>query len=431
MSTIYILHYHLHPGGVSRIIESQVRGLLAARPDSKIVILTGDQSQNKAGQALPARVIEFAPLNYLSNQMPADAREKELISIEEFLSRRLHPGDILHAHNINLGKNPLLTLAVFRQAQRGVRLVNHCHDFAEDRPDNFAFLSRIIKAHCTEPTSAVLYPDMRNYAFVVLNSSDRQRLIQYGVAESKINLLPNPVGAPAIKLDKKTAQAKVRELLHLGDQKRLITYPVRVIRRKNVGEFILLAHLFRDAAHWMITQPPRNPIEIAPYEKWKEFCRVNGIPVHFDVGERLDFELLMRASDACISTSIKEGFGMAFLEPWTYGTPVIGRDIPYVTSDLRKMGLHLPNLYEKLMVEFKQKKCDFSLLSMEEQIAVITSVMTKIKALEHLLQHNPFLRIVLQNSPSDLVEKNRNLLKTKFSISAYGKRLFAIYDSTA
>jgi len=404
---------------------------LSVRPDSKIVVLTGEGSRTRTLQKLNARVIVFAPLNYLARQLTTDQRRDMLTTISEFLSSHLQPGDVLHAHNINLGKNPLLTIAVFRTARRGIRIVNHCHDFAEDRPDNWAFLSRILKEHSKESLPAVLYPDARNYSYIVLNSGDNQRLIQYGVAANKIDLLPNPVGAPQMALSKTAAQAKVRTVLNLKNDKLLITYPVRVIRRKNVGEFILLAHLFRDAAYWMITQPPKNPVEIEPYEKWKDFCQSHNIDVHFEVGERLDFELLMRASDACITTSIREGFGMAFLEPWTFGTPVIGRDIPYVTRDFKNMGVRLPCLYKKLIVEYNEKKCDFAMLAMEEQMSVIGSTLESEATREKILQQNAFLQNLLQQPPADLIEKNRNLLKTKFSISAYGKRLFAIYDATA
>ncbi len=39
---IAILHYHLNPGGVTRIIESQVRGLSKADRNAEMIILCGN-----------------------------------------------------------------------------------------------------------------------------------------------------------------------------------------------------------------------------------------------------------------------------------------------------------------------------------------------------------------------------------------------------
>ena len=38
---IAILHYHLHPGGVTRIIESQVKGLSKTDRNTEMIILCG------------------------------------------------------------------------------------------------------------------------------------------------------------------------------------------------------------------------------------------------------------------------------------------------------------------------------------------------------------------------------------------------------
>ena len=36
---------------------------------------------------------------------------------------------------------------------------------------------------------------------------------------------------------------------------------------------------------------------------------------------------------AIVSTSVAEGFGLGFLEPWIFGKGLCGRDIPEITSD--------------------------------------------------------------------------------------------------
>jgi hypothetical protein len=51
-----------------------------------------------------------------------------------------------------------------------------------------------------------------------------------------------------------------------------------------------------------------------------------------------------------ITTSVGEGFGLAFLEPWLAGRPLRGRDLPPITADFRAAGVALPGLYERLDV---------------------------------------------------------------------------------
>ena len=58
---------------------------------------------------------------------------------------------------------------------------------------------------------------------------------------------------------------------------------------------------------------------------------------------------LFSISDLVISTSINEGFGFAFIEPWVAGTPLIGRKIPKVTNDFENNGIDLSMLYDNAL----------------------------------------------------------------------------------
>jgi len=61
--------------------------------------------------------------------------------------------------------------------------------------------------------------------------------------------------------------------------------------------------------------------------------------VNFNVGN------LYHISDFALSTSVKEGFGYMFVEPWIADTPLIGRHIDHVIPDFHKNGLNLHHLY--------------------------------------------------------------------------------------
>lgn len=106
-----ILHYHLRPGGVTTVIRNTQRAL-AGEFDVTVLADFGYDERSARSQA------EFlAGANLLANQ----------------LHKRLKGVDVLHTHNIGLGKHPRLTYAVKLLAQRGkIKIINQVHDFPED-----------------------------------------------------------------------------------------------------------------------------------------------------------------------------------------------------------------------------------------------------------------------------------------------------------
>lgn len=116
------------------------------------------------------------------------------------------------------------------------------------------------------------------------------------------------------------------------------TYPVRGIRRKNLGEFALLAALFPEH-NYILTLAPKNPLEADAYDVWTEQVRRLGLPMHVNAGALWPFEEIMAQSAGAVTTSIREGFGLAFLEPWTLGKAVTGRDLPDITRDFKAHGI--------------------------------------------------------------------------------------------
>jgi hypothetical protein len=49
-----------------------------------------------------------------------------------------------------------------------------------------------------------------------------------------------------------------------------------------------------------------------------------------------------------MTTSIAEGFGLAFLESWLMGRSLAGRNLPEITSDFSEAGVDLTPLYDRL-----------------------------------------------------------------------------------
>ena len=100
MSKVCILHYHLNPGGVTRIIESQVKCLKEQDSEIEILVMTGQCDNPELLESLGAELVIEGILNYL----PADAANLnfQLEQIQKLLSRHINSGDIIHFHNMNL-----------------------------------------------------------------------------------------------------------------------------------------------------------------------------------------------------------------------------------------------------------------------------------------------------------------------------------------
>jgi glycosyltransferase involved in cell wall biosynthesis len=426
MMHIAIIHYHLYPGGVTRVIESQISALADFMDRDALSVYAGDIHARNNLNETSIRAKEESVFQYLSEKTPAEKMQNIFREIMQCVQKISEANDILHVHNLNLGKNPLLTLAVYRLAGKGIRIVNHCHDFAEDRPRNYAFLQSVIQDVFHENLSEVLYPSFENVHFFVLTSKDYERLIRYGIGAHRISLLPNPVSLRRKGSDR-IPKETVRERLGIDPSLPVCIYPVRAIHRKNIGEFILLSVLFRDKASWLITQPPRNPVEKPEYENWKKFCRDHLIPVTFEAGNRIELQDLMPASDYCVTTSTMEGFGLAYLEPWLDGIPVIGRNIEYCTIDLKRNGLRFPLLYDRFIVTFKGETKDFKDLDQQQQQQVIQEVITLPSREEEIRVFNPFLEDFLKPSDEDIIRNNQLVIREKYSEQSYGHQIYAIY----
>ncbi len=420
---VVIFHYHLNPGGVTRIIEAQIEALRKLDSKLKIILLTGHIEEKDYYNKYNVEVICDKNINYLVDTNELDRKYTE---IKQLFDLYVKSGDVLHMHNLNLGKNPLITLVAFEYLAKGVYVINHAHDFSEDRPKNQMFLSKIIEDHYEKNLKEVMYPENYNYSFMVLNSFDKDRLVKYGVENDRIVLLPNPVAFSEKNVDYSYNdwREEIFQKLRLDRSKKLISYPVRVIKRKNIGEYLLLAVLFSDQANFVVTQPPKNPIEIEEYLKWKDFTEKESVAFSWEAGTKVDFEKLIRISDFCFTTSIQEGFGMVFMEPWLLSTPVVGRNIPMVTEDMIRTGMEFSCLYDSFFVSGNKQMHDLSII---EQMNIIRNVKNDIYLKQSLLDANPIIKNALNIPNEGLVARNKEVILTHYSLNNYGKRLHETY----
>jgi hypothetical protein len=171
----------------------------------------------------------------------------------------------------------------------------------------------------------------------VINSRDHGLLGDAGWRPEGCHLLPNTV-SPLPPAD--TAPPAQGQVL----------YPVRAIRRKNIGEALLLA-LFLPPDHTLgVTLPPTSPADRDSYQMWCRFSDALLPMVSFAVGVGGDFTALVHGAPFLLTTSITEGFGFSFLEPWTAGRPIWGRRLGDICADFESRGIDLSHLYPRLRV---------------------------------------------------------------------------------
>ncbi len=333
---VAIVHYHLRPGGVSRVIEHAVRAL---KPTNvKTVILASEAPQFPGPrdhiQVVPGLVYGKTPPG-ISAETLADDMERAVL--EDFG----RPADVWHFHNHCLGKNMILPEAICILASRGHRILLQIHDFAEDgRPANYKALLKHVGHGYAGRLANILYPQNGRVHYATINRRDLEFLADAGVSSTRLHYLPNAVHVDLRHVDPVPA----------ADGRRLFLYPTRAIRRKNMGEFLLWAAAAGPDDRYATTLAPKSPEDMPIYNRWTALSSELKLPVEFAMSTRWpgSFSSLMCSAHCLVSTSAAEGFGLAFLEPWLFGRPLAGRKLPEITGEFEAAGLDLSGMYSRL-----------------------------------------------------------------------------------
>ena len=447
---IAIIHYHLRPGGVTTVIKETVRSLQTQ--GCRVAVLSGTRADV---QVPGVDEHEGVPGLDYTDRSPEVLPETLVENLEAAARRSFgHDPDIWHFHNHSLGKNGMLSQAVYCLAGRGRRMLLQIHDFPEDgRPSNYRGLLQHLGESSPTQLSERLYPQGGLVHYATINRRDHEFLCRAGVEPRRAHLLPNAVTLPP-----------AGEPIPQGG-KRLFIYPTRAIRRKNLGEFLLRAALAEKNDRFATTLAPTSAEDRAPYERWVRVADSLGLPVDFEVGLRSPVPLgdLLRSAHAVVTTSVAEGFGLAFLEPWLVGRPLLGRDLPELTEGFKKQGLNLDSLYGKLPVPLAwiganvvRARIESAMRSMllsygrelgEETLtrayeAAVEGMYVDFGRLDENLQEEVLRRVArdpacgreLERSSglgpkpeAALVEANRRLIEREYNGDQYGKRLMQIY----
>lgn len=446
---IAIVHYHLKRGGVTKVIATALEAL--GTDFGEFVVLSSTQPE----ELLPCKCIVIPELAYDNVSSPEKVHALHACMVDAVLDAFGDMPDLWHVHNHCLGKNVNFPAAFKRILEKGACALLQIHDFAEDgRPANYAAQRKAFPMEDNTDYNEALYPLGQQIGYAVLNGRDRDILIRAGIPEKRVFWLPNAVKVPQISGNGSPPAS---------DEKPLILYPTRAIRRKNLGELLFLSLVYPEY-RFGTTLSPKNPEWEAIYNNWIHFADQLNLNLDFGLGEKPGntFEGLVEQAHAMVTTSVGEGFGLAFLEPWLFGKPLFGRDLPEITNDFRDNGISLPDLYAEWPVsceffntktlrqrfyseardmfaaygrdisddeltaafldKFTDGTCDFGFLDEEAQAQVLMSLFMNP---QFIPDYRP---LDIDNLDRDILSSNVLEINMTYGLPAYASKLKGIYD---
>ena len=191
--------------------------------------------------------------------------------------------------------------------------------------------------------------------------------------------------------------------------------------------------------------------------------------MEFDRGLTHTLETNVGSAGSMITTSITEGFGFSFLEPWLFKKLLWGRSLPDICRDFTKNGIRLDHLYNALFIpldwinlrRFNRRwtACvlnanmlfnlstdmslvlnafdmitqngviDFGLLDETAQKEVIVRLISSKKAVEKLIQINPFLANPgMVSDKSERINTNKRIIQECYNPALSRQRMLSLYE---
>jgi hypothetical protein len=147
---------------------------------------------------------------------------------------------------------------------------------------------------------------------------------------------------------------------------------------------------------------------------------------------------MYRVADLVITTSVLEGFGFAYLEPWIADRAVIGRSIPMITPDFRAKVMKLGHLYIALIVDrqdFRDIGQDKGSVdeALQERLSRILRL-ARPGFVDQVFARNETtmratLRLFEKRTRNDLVTMNKEVVTDVYSQETVGRHLYKVVTS--
>lgn len=362
---LVVVHYHLRPGGVRRVLETTLPAVVAAMPSLKrVTIFVGEANDPHGVASLRAKLRGFPcelHIHPSAGYFSESARDVEAMhrELNAALTKIVHPGEetVLWAHNLGLARNlPLAQEVAAIASTPGVRLVSHHHDFwFENRWSRWPeFSDSGVKT--LDAVADCIFARGARVAYATINRQDFEAVSQF--ANHPAAWLPNALNPHADHphLQAREVQAARGWLqAQFGEDVPVWVVPARFLRRKNMVEAMWLMRCLCPEG-WLISSAgPSSKDELAAYRNISDFAKAGNLRVRFGVlaGARDDvpsIDALIAACDGVMVSSIQEGFGLPYLEAAAAGRPLIARHLPNVFQDFESLGFHPANTYSEVWI---------------------------------------------------------------------------------
>jgi len=479
--------------GVNTVIARNVRALRQIDPSIKITLfgkLAPDYEeflQPVPGALEYLNIDGFDPADESGRLRGKSIGEQQVhdyvwqgTNLAETLSEKLAPMDVVLVENLGIGLDPSVTYAFYLYTQYCFlsgdkkRFIYRFHDFAQQRPSNFANVKKFhdYRFGVVPNWHSVLFPSAPNIRYVSINRYDCTRLVEHGIEESSIFYVPNSVDPSIVPPDDRTADLRKRiiERDNLDPSVRFILYPVRCIRRKNVEEAVFFTCLLNSLAegktsrkdvpvknrfHLLVSLRPTSGDDARYADQIVHFVQKHGLPVSIGLEDLVSLERevdarngskinrygvgdMYRVADLVITTSVLEGFGFAYLEPWVLDRAVIGRSIPFITPDFQAAGMRLGHLYTALIVDDR----DFKDIgpgklepdkALQERLAAIPKLQDA-GFVDKVIRRNETpmlgtLRLLDEENRKEVIAINKQVVEKAYSQERIGRQLYDVITS--
>jgi glycosyltransferase involved in cell wall biosynthesis len=363
---LVIVHYHLRPGGIRRIIELATPHLVreVPRPITCVVLATGQRDDRSWHdyfvQQLPGVSVEMfvdPSFNYLSEQRSSSERiTTRLRSALNTLFADADAGNCLvWAHNLGVGRNPLLARELTAAcAGRAIPLVAHHHDWWFDNRWTRWPEMRRMGFRTLAASARVVFPTDDHALHVAINHADAAILSRhFGKCSLWLPNLTEPASSPSVARVRSAQRWLRNKLAHDGAPVWLL--PCRTLRRKNIAEALLLTRWLRPEA-WLVVTGAASSADETPCFKaleraaHKHHWRLRLGVLAGDESRKPSVPELLAASEAVLLTSIQEGFGLPYLEAAAAQRPLIARQLPNIAPDLHRFGFRFPQMYDEILI---------------------------------------------------------------------------------
>lgn len=492
---ICFTHYRIGDrDGVNAIIFRNIAGLELIHPEW-VFSLAGKLSSNIREfeytyheRFAHIDIPEFSPDSW-DKKVPEGTADDYIFAGEELCEKmktEFADFDVIIAENLQVGNYPPLSYGYYLYVkwcwkhEPRKRFIFRAHDFYKDRPENFINIEKLNAAvyPAVPDWHSVLFPNIPNVYFAAINRTSLNFIYEQGIPEERLFYLPNCLDSTIHPGDGMSPGFRkvLRDRWGLDEHTKILFSPIRCTPRKNIEESLLLLKVLNrlgessidapaDLVHSMkfhlILSMNISSGKAASYSRAiDEYVNRNNLPAHIGFRGLIDLERrydddgnirtysLSDAYAACravLTTSILEGFGFVFLEPWTAGKFLIGRNINDVTYDFKTYaGLAFDTLYNKLTVD----RIDFPLIGLPNvyaknrgNILIPEQIETKLEIVSRIDDDNFFGTFIRENhdalksivaaltdpdSQDEDIANNSNNIKKYFSQDVISQRLSEI-----